>query len=103
LPLPALQRLEFDSNQLDGAENVAVPCPHCGLETKIFVPAKKVLAANPDSLNLNPSQLAASSFNGGHALVLAGAGCGKTKTIIARCEHLIANGVPASRIALSQV
>ena len=30
--------------------------------------------------------------------MLAGAGCGKTKTIIARCEHLIANGVPASRI-----
>jgi DNA helicase-2/ATP-dependent DNA helicase PcrA len=90
--------IEFDANQLDGAEKVAVPCPHCGLETKIFVPEKKVLAANPDSLDLNPSQLAASTFNGGHALVLAGAGCGKTKTIIARCEHLIANGVPASRI-----
>ena len=55
-------------------------------------------SANPDTFDLNPSQLAASTFKGGHALVLAGAGCGKTKTIIARCEHLIANGLPARRI-----
>ena len=52
----------------------------------------------PDTLDLNPGQHAAATFNGGHALVLAGAGCGKTKTIIARCEYLIAGGVPASRI-----
>ncbi len=52
----------------------------------------------PDTLELNPGQHAAATFKGGHALVLAGAGCGKTKTIIARCEYLIANGVPASRI-----
>jgi DNA helicase-2/ATP-dependent DNA helicase PcrA len=91
--------IEFDANQLDAAsENTTVLCPHCGLETIIFVPEQKVSATNPDILDLNPSQLAASTFNGGHALVLAGAGCGKTKTIIARCEHLIANGVPASRI-----
>ena len=55
-------------------------------------------AINPDTPDLNPSQLAAATFNGGHALVLAGAGTGKTKTIIARCEHLIANGIPARRI-----
>jgi len=91
--------IEFDANQLDAAsENTTVLCPYCGLETIIFVPEQKVSATNPDILDLNPSQLAASTFNGGHALVLAGAGCGKTKTIIARCEHLIANGVPASRI-----
>src|ERR1039457_930829 len=51
-----------------------------------------------DTLDLNPGQHAAATFKGGHALVLAGAGCGKTKTIIARCEYLIANGVPPSRI-----
>ena len=83
---------------LDVYKRQTVLCPHCGLETIIFVPEQKVSATNPDILDLNPSQLAASTFNGGHALVLAGAGCGKTKTIIARCEHLIANGVPASRI-----
>jgi DNA helicase-2/ATP-dependent DNA helicase PcrA len=52
----------------------------------------------PDTLDLNPGQHAAATFKGGHALVLAGAGCGKTKTIIARCEYLVAGGVPASRI-----
>ena len=51
-----------------------------------------------DTLDLNPGQHAAATFKGGHALVLAGAGCGKTRTIIARCEYLIAGGVPASRI-----
>jgi DNA helicase-2/ATP-dependent DNA helicase PcrA len=52
----------------------------------------------PDVLDLNPGQHAAATFAGGHALVLAGAGCGKTSTIIARCEYLVASGVPASRI-----
>jgi DNA helicase-2/ATP-dependent DNA helicase PcrA len=54
----------------------------------------------PDTLELNRGQQAAAKFKGGHALVLAGAGCGKTKTIIARCDHLIASGVPASRICV---
>ena len=52
----------------------------------------------PDTLDLNPGQHAAATFKGGHTLVLAGAGCGKTRTIIARCEYLIASGVPANRI-----
>lgn len=34
--------IEFDANQLDVAEDTTVPCPHCGLETKIFVPEQKV-------------------------------------------------------------
>lgn len=90
--------IEFDANEF-AEENSVVPCPHCQLETTIFViEEKKSSLANPDTIDLNPSQLAAATFNGGHALVLAGAGCGKTKTIIARCEHLIANGLPASRI-----
>ena len=59
---------------------------------------KETKPVNPDTPELNLSQLAAVAFNGGHALVLAGAGCGKTKTIIARCEHLIAEGLPARRI-----
>jgi DNA helicase-2/ATP-dependent DNA helicase PcrA len=52
----------------------------------------------PDTLDLNPGQHAAATFKGGHALVLAGAGCGKTRTILARCEYLIAGGVPANRV-----
>ena len=31
-------KIEFDANQLDAAQNTTVPCPHCGLETKISVP-----------------------------------------------------------------
>ena len=34
-------KIEFDANQLD-AENPTAPCPHCGLETIIFVPEQKV-------------------------------------------------------------
>jgi len=34
--------VEFDASQLDTAENTTVPCPHCGLETIIFVPEQRV-------------------------------------------------------------
>jgi hypothetical protein len=40
-------KIEFDANQLDLAENTTVPCPHCGLETIIFVPEKKVPPISP--------------------------------------------------------
>ena len=42
---------------------------------------------------MNKQQLAAATYNGKHLLVLAGAGTGKTRTIIARAIHLISNGV----------
>lgn len=48
--------------------------------------------------SLNESQHKAATHMGGHALVLAGAGCGKTKTIMARTAYLISQGVPPSRI-----
>lgn len=48
--------------------------------------------------NLNVNQHAAATFTGNHALVLAGAGTGKTRTIIARAGYLIHSGVPADRI-----
>lgn len=35
-----------------------------------------------------------------HALVLAGAGCGKTKTIVARAAYLISTGTPSHRIQI---
>ena len=44
---------------------------------------------------LNESQRAAASMPREHALVLAGAGCGKTKTIVARAAWLISNTTPA--------
>jgi len=33
--------IEFDANQLDATEIPTVPCPHCELQTTIFVPAEQ--------------------------------------------------------------
>lgn len=49
---------------------------------------------------LNPQQQKAVEFKGKHLLVLAGAGTGKTKTIIERAKYLINNGVDARRIII---
>ena len=49
---------------------------------------------------MNKQQLAAATYNGKHLLVLAGAGTGKTRTIIARALHLISTGVRPSRIKI---
>src|SRR5215471_8642807 len=55
-----------------------------------------------DSLlaELNVNQRRAASIARQHALILAGAGTGKTKTIIARAGYLIFNGTPAHRIQI---
>ncbi len=49
---------------------------------------------------LNPEQLQAATSTAKNTLVLAGAGCGKTKTIIARAAYLISQGVPAEHIQI---
>ena len=53
-----------------------------------------------DFTKLNKEQLKAATFNGKHLLVLAGAGTGKTRTIIARAVHLISVGVKPERIKI---
>lgn len=50
--------------------------------------------------NLNEQQRAAVEFSGKHLLVMAGAGTGKTRTIIARAQHLIQQGVAPHRILI---
>lgn len=50
--------------------------------------------------SLNEQQKYAATFNGKHLLVLAGAGTGKTRTIIARAKHLIQSGVNPKRILI---
>ena len=50
--------------------------------------------------DLNKSQFAAATTSNKHTLVLAGAGCGKTKTIIARAAYLIESGVSPSSIQI---
>jgi len=51
---------------------------------------------------LNPEQKAAAQYCGSaqSLLITAGAGCGKTRTIIARASYLIRSGVDASRILM---
>ncbi|MBF7683730.1 ATP-dependent helicase [Acinetobacter sp. B5B] len=49
---------------------------------------------------LNAQQREAVTTDQAHCLVLAGAGCGKTKTIIARAAYLITQGMPASHVQI---
>ena len=49
---------------------------------------------------LNPAQRKAATTNAQNTLVLAGAGSGKTKTIVARAAYLISQGVPANEIQI---
>lgn len=49
---------------------------------------------------LNQEQQYAATFTGKHLLVLAGAGTGKTRTIIARAKYLIKSGVSPKRILI---
>ena len=49
---------------------------------------------------LNPQQKQAATTKTKHSLVLAGAGCGKTKTIVARAAYLIDQGVSANQIQI---
>lgn len=49
---------------------------------------------------LNPQQKQAATTASQHSLVLAGAGCGKTKTIVTRAAYLIDQGIPANQIQI---
>ena len=50
--------------------------------------------------DLNPAQLAAATHGDGPLLIIAGAGTGKTRTLVPRVAHLIERGVPPERILL---
>jgi DNA helicase-2/ATP-dependent DNA helicase PcrA len=49
---------------------------------------------------LNPQQAAAATHGDGALLIIAGAGTGKTRTLVYRVAHLIERGVAAERILL---
>ncbi|HEX7939842.1 MAG TPA: UvrD-helicase domain-containing protein, partial [Gemmatimonadaceae bacterium] len=52
------------------------------------------------SAELNPEQLAAATHGDGPLLIIAGAGTGKTRTLVYRVAHLIERGVAPERILL---
>ncbi|HKW47133.1 MAG TPA: ATP-dependent helicase [Gemmatimonadaceae bacterium] len=49
---------------------------------------------------LNPEQSAAATYGDGPLLIVAGAGTGKTRTLVHRVAHLLQRGVKAERILL---
>jgi DNA helicase-2/ATP-dependent DNA helicase PcrA len=71
----------------------------------MFAPTPDLFSDQPEPEpawleELNPEQRAAAQHDGGHLLVLAGAGTGKTTTLCSRVACLVAGGVPAERILL---
>jgi len=52
------------------------------------------------SAELNPDQLAAATHGDGPLLIVAGAGSGKTRTLVYRVAHLVDHGVRPERILL---
>ncbi len=62
---------------------------------RVEQPSGRDLAAE-----LNPEQAAAAMSGDGPLLIVAGAGTGKTRTLIYRVAHLIDRGVPPERILL---
>ena len=49
---------------------------------------------------LNPAQIRATTATGGTHLVIAGAGTGKTRTLVYRVAHLVAQGTPPEALLL---
>ena len=71
----------FPQDPFSGAPEALVP-PHAGAAS----------AASPLLANLNDEQLAAVTLPAGHALILAGAGSGKTRVLTTRIAWLLQNG-----------
>jgi len=70
---------------------------------KVYPPRPRADApASPRdfSSELNPQQAAAATHGDGPLLIIAGAGTGKTRTLVYRVAHLIERGVKAERILL---
>ncbi|GLC26023.1 ATP-dependent helicase [Roseisolibacter agri] len=70
---------------------------------RVYVPRPRAVPAPETrdlSAELNPAQHAAAAHGDGPLLVIAGAGTGKTRTLIHRVAQLIARGVPPERILL---
>jgi DNA helicase II / ATP-dependent DNA helicase PcrA len=71
-------------------------------ELRFYPRRERVVAASGRdfSAELNPEQLAAATHGDGPLLIIAGAGTGKTRTLVYRVAHLIDRGVRPERILL---
>jgi DNA helicase II / ATP-dependent DNA helicase PcrA len=70
---------------------------------KVYPPRPRLEStgtARDFSAELNPEQAAAATHGDGPLLIIAGAGTGKTRTLVYRVAHLIERRVPAERILL---
>ena len=68
----------------------------------VYPPRERSVDATPRDLTaeLNREQAAAATHGAGPLLIIAGAGTGKTRTLVYRVAHLIERGVPPERILL---
>ncbi len=74
-----------------------VPAP------RVYPARERIVDAGPArdlSADLNPEQAAAATHGDGPLLIIAGAGTGKTRTLVYRVAHLIERGVRPDRILL---
>jgi DNA segregation ATPase FtsK/SpoIIIE-like protein len=82
--------IEFDASTFDKGETRTVPCPHCGLETIIFVPEQKVPPVIPDEniVERAEKQLSKPPSNFGRI--------GEDEEIIQQCIEIIRSEQKAS-------
>lgn len=70
---------------------------------RVYPPRERVVSTDAPrdfAAELNPEQAAAATHGDGPLLIIAGAGTGKTRTLVYRVAHLIERGVRPDRILL---